>query len=211
VKDWPTLVDERVLHQIQRVSYVCRWAKTALSTHTLSQIGLDSQNDGQDLFPFHPIMPRPFSACACLMRQVMRAGSQLLGRVCGIKSRTFRARLLVSGFHGYTFRKTLTRCSSPSYIPTSSVTLTRWRSRMPINFPVTTPCPLVIPCPIVFLDTMQSFKPRAPMRERYFPSFSLVLTEAGFLPRQPACSSPHTPKFHSHGSPRDNDPLMVTF
>jgi hypothetical protein len=52
---------------------------------------------------------------------------------------------------------------------------------------------------------MQSLKPRVPMRERYLPSFTLVLTQAGYPPSLPAHRS-------SRINSRDGgDPLMVTF
>jgi hypothetical protein len=62
---------------------------------------------------------------------------------------------------------------------------------------------------------MQSFKPRVPVRERHLPSFTLVLTQAGYPPSLPAHRS--SPRLRFHPYPRcinsrdGGDPLMVTF
>jgi hypothetical protein len=53
-----------------------------------------------------------------------------------------------------------------------------------------------------------STKPRAPLRERYLPSFSLVLTRAGY---PPGVAAKRSIRPRIHPVPRSfNDPLMTT-
>lgn len=148
--------------------------------------------------------------------QVSKSGACCLGIWFRVFPVSFRSTL-------NTFSKTLTQCSTlpqiPRIIPSSAALnggeAERWPNFSPLQVTITHSVSL--PQPVSGSDlsvlAMQSFKPHVPMRERYLPAFTQVLTQSRYPLRSTPYYSSHRirPCYLRRIAPRDNDPLMVTF